>query len=122
MVHRQELRSEGMSAVMQRRLRMRRRKTTVSVVGVRHGGWRGGRRGSSQTAGTQPENVSSDMEKTEDAEEEGYGERGWRETRGSGGGEGGGGSSEAAGVQPENVAGDTEKTESGEVEDYGECG
>ena len=61
------------------------------------------------------------MEKTEDAKEEDYGEHGWPETQGSGGGgEGRGGSSEAAGMQPENIAGDTEKTENGEVEDYGE--
>lgn len=38
--------------------------------------------GSSQTAGTEPENVGGDAEKTEDGEEEDYGERGtqgsWR--------------------------------------------
>ena len=32
--------------------------------------------GSSQTAGTEPENVGGDAEKTEDGEEEDYGERG----------------------------------------------
>ena len=34
--------------------------------------------GSSQTAGSEPENVGGDVEKTEDGEEEDYGERGTR--------------------------------------------
>ena len=39
-------------------------------------GGRGGRRGSSETAGTQPENVAGDTEKTESGEMEDYGEHG----------------------------------------------
>lgn len=66
-----------MSVVTQRRLRMQRRKTAVSVVGVRHRGQGGGEGGggSSEAAGMQPENIAGDTEKTENGEVEDYGER-----------------------------------------------
>ena len=76
--HRQQARSQRTSAVTWRRLRMQRRKATVSVVGVRHGDQGGGEGGggSSEAAGVQPENVAGDTEKTESGEVEDYGECG----------------------------------------------
>ena len=74
--HRQQARSQRTSAVTWRRLRMQRRKTMVSMVGVRHRGQGGGegRGGSSEAAGMQPENIAGDTEKMENGEVEDYGE------------------------------------------------